>query len=377
MIELFNKKNNKSPKIIQVRGILLVFFVALFVEFLFFSEHTGRISFDDLLADISSSELVELTNTKRVEEDINTLEINPRLTGAAKMKAEHMAEEGYFAHTSPDGIDPWHWFDEAGYEYKHAGENLAVNFSESDQVDEAWMNSPKHRKNIINEEFEDVGIATAKGEYKGEEAVFVVQLFGEKTESKTPIFRRTKNNSDQDEEEFALKDDKTSEQEDKKINENNNQQTNDLEEESVVMGDESGDQLQKENSEDYVQDNQNNEEDFNEDKKKSPNFESFAFLEEREDGPRISFIGTPGEFTIIEDDLHKEYVSFWGRLKSSPLSFIALITGLFLVTTLISFTVKKLFMKNIYIPNVLINQLIILAVILSALLIEHSIFTIL
>src|SRR3989338_8766355 len=29
---------------------------------------------------------------------------------SARMKAEDMANKGYFAHTSPEGLSPWHWF---------------------------------------------------------------------------------------------------------------------------------------------------------------------------------------------------------------------------------------------------------------------------
>ena len=48
-----------------------------------------------------------------------------------------------------------------------AGENLAVNFSDSQDVTNAWMNSPEHRANILNGDFTQIGIATAQGTYKG------------------------------------------------------------------------------------------------------------------------------------------------------------------------------------------------------------------
>ncbi len=89
-----------------------------------------------------------------------------------------MAENEYFAHTSPEGVTPWYWFEKVGYDYNFAGENLAVNFTEAERVDQAWMDSPSHRRNIINERFEDIGIATAEGRYRGRRAYFVVQLFG-------------------------------------------------------------------------------------------------------------------------------------------------------------------------------------------------------
>jgi len=50
------------------------------------------------------------------------------LEQAAQLKANDMAEKGYFAHTSPDGKTPWEWLKDVSYPFLAAGENLAVNF---------------------------------------------------------------------------------------------------------------------------------------------------------------------------------------------------------------------------------------------------------
>jgi hypothetical protein len=89
-----------------------------------------------------------------------------------------MAAGGYFAHTSPSGATPWSWLDQVGYFYEEAGENLAVNFSDSADIDNAWMNSLSHKENILRKNFTEIGIATAKGIYKDRETIFVVQFFG-------------------------------------------------------------------------------------------------------------------------------------------------------------------------------------------------------
>lgn len=130
------------------------------------------------MAAVISATLVDLANGDREAEDLHALTVNPVLVAAAQAKADDMAKEGYFAHTSPDGETPWHWFEVAGYEYAAAGENLAVNFSDSVNVEEAWMNSPAHRANILSGKFTEIGIATARGEYKGKTTTFVVQMFG-------------------------------------------------------------------------------------------------------------------------------------------------------------------------------------------------------
>lgn len=130
------------------------------------------------LAAVVTATLVDLANNDRKAESEGTLVVNPKLVAAAQAKADDMAAKGYFAHTSPDGSTSWSWFQKAGYAFSFAGENLAVNFSDSDDVEKAWMDSPTHRANILNGKFTEIGIATAEGEYKGRKTTFVVQMFG-------------------------------------------------------------------------------------------------------------------------------------------------------------------------------------------------------
>jgi hypothetical protein len=136
------------------------------------------VSSDWLVSTILPAVIVDLTNDERDTGDLTLLRRNATLDAAAKLKAEDMAKNEYFAHYSPTGVSPWYWFDQAGYDYLQAGENLAVHFTESNEVVEAWMNSPSHRANIMNGQYVEIGVGTAKGEYKGSPTIFVVQLFG-------------------------------------------------------------------------------------------------------------------------------------------------------------------------------------------------------
>jgi hypothetical protein len=97
---------------------------------------------------------------------------------AAQEKENDMVANNYFAHTSPAGVTPWHWFMDVGYQFSYAGENLAVNFSDSQDVTAAWLNSPEHRANILNSHFTEIGIAVAEGSFEGRPATYVVELFG-------------------------------------------------------------------------------------------------------------------------------------------------------------------------------------------------------
>lgn len=135
-------------------------------------------SSDWLVSTVLPAVVIELTNDERADLDAPPLVRNETLNAAAQLKAQHMARNEYFSHYSPDGVSPWYWFDEAGYVYAHAGENLAIHFTDSSEVVEAWMNSPTHRENIVSSQYTEIGVGTAKGEFDGYDTVYVVQLFG-------------------------------------------------------------------------------------------------------------------------------------------------------------------------------------------------------
>ncbi len=175
----------------QKRAVYLLV-VLIFVEIIFFlSVFTNvGVNFRNNLAAILPSVLVKATNEERQTQELPELVENPLLVEAAKLKAEDMAAKGYFAHINQEGQFPWHYLDLVGYKYSAAGENLAVNFVQSREVHRAWMNSPTHKANIVEEKFSEIGIATAEGIYKGEEAVFVVQFFGT---PKSNLFKNSDN----------------------------------------------------------------------------------------------------------------------------------------------------------------------------------------
>jgi uncharacterized protein YkwD len=132
----------------------------------------------DYLSAVISTTLVDLANGDRAGSGLGGLNISPTLTSAAQAKANDMAQKSYFAHQSPNGETPWYWIQQAGYTYLYAGENLAVDFDESWNVNQAWQNSPTHRANIMYPGFTEVGIAVATGTYNGRPTTFVVQMFG-------------------------------------------------------------------------------------------------------------------------------------------------------------------------------------------------------
>jgi len=133
--------------------------------------------FNVFFADITKVTLESLANQTRQSVGLNPLASNPKLDQAAELKAEDMVKNQYFAHTSPTGINPWFWFSRAGYNYKFAGENLAIGFFDSIEVYNAWLNSPSHKANLLNPNYKEIGTAVLRG-YGDGNVFVVVQLFG-------------------------------------------------------------------------------------------------------------------------------------------------------------------------------------------------------
>ena len=173
-----HKENDYKPHLLRPRTIAFICLVMVIAEAAFLIGPSYVATRSKLFGVILVNALVDGTNQSRVANDLPALTVNPLLQAAAQEKADDMVKNNYFAHTSPTGITPWYWFENVGYNFAYAGENLAVNFSDSQDVTNAWMNSPEHRANILNANYTDIGMAIATGTFQGQPAVYVVELFG-------------------------------------------------------------------------------------------------------------------------------------------------------------------------------------------------------
>lgn len=132
------------------------------------------------------SKVILETNAQRLENgppaqagNLLPLKENTKLNEAASAKANDLFLKQYFEHVSPTGIDPGQLVQSYGYEYIVTGENLILgNFSSEKEVVQAWMDSPEHRENILNNRYTEIGVAIIKGTYKGETVWIGVQEFG-------------------------------------------------------------------------------------------------------------------------------------------------------------------------------------------------------
>lgn len=115
-------------------------------------------------SEINAENIVNLVNKERSAYGLSALKVNQELENAAVEKSKDMLFRNYFDHYA-FGQTPWMFIIRAGYNYSIAGENLAKGFSTSEGVVNAWMNSASHRENILNPQYQEIGVGVVKGSF--------------------------------------------------------------------------------------------------------------------------------------------------------------------------------------------------------------------
>lgn len=169
--------NDFLPRFLTSK-VLFYFIICLFVLKIFSVALFFNIPKNLFFAEISRSALIQETNNERAYLGLGTLKESEKLNQAALMKAQDMVKNQYFAHQSPAGVSPWYWFKVIDYNYKYAGENLAIGFFDSSEVYQAWLASSGHRANLLNPNYKEIGMAVLNGNFDGNNTTVVVQLFG-------------------------------------------------------------------------------------------------------------------------------------------------------------------------------------------------------
>ncbi|HEX7065042.1 MAG TPA: LysM peptidoglycan-binding domain-containing protein [Bacillales bacterium] len=107
--------------------------------------------------------VVELTNKERTERGLQPLKVAVELSKMGDVKAEDMRDNHYFSHTSPTYGSPFDMMKQFGISYSYAGENIAAGQRTPQEVVNAWMNSPGHRRNILNSHYTYIGVGYTDG----------------------------------------------------------------------------------------------------------------------------------------------------------------------------------------------------------------------
>ena len=103
-----------------------------------------------------AEQVVNLVNEERAKIGLNALTIDSNLQNAAQIRATEI--EISFSHTRPNGTSFATAIREQGISYRTAGENIAYGQRSPEEVVEAWMNSEGHRANILNANFNKIGV---------------------------------------------------------------------------------------------------------------------------------------------------------------------------------------------------------------------------
>ncbi|GAB6100233.1 hypothetical protein JCM16358_21120 [Halanaerocella petrolearia] len=108
--------------------------------------------------------VVELVNQERQKQGLEPYQHNQKVSEVARTKAQDMAENNYFSHTSPTYGSPFEMLSQFNVSYRTAGENIAKGQGTAQQVMNSWMNSSGHRRNILSQRFTQIGVGLAKDE---------------------------------------------------------------------------------------------------------------------------------------------------------------------------------------------------------------------
>lgn len=127
--------------------------------------------------------IIRRTNELRQEEGLSTVEVNPKLTDTAQGFANYMARTNKYGHTA-DGNQPAERAKKHAYDYCILSENIAYQYSSTELTTAAlaqeffdgWKRSPEHRKNMLNADVTETGVAVAQSVETG--YYYAVQMFG-------------------------------------------------------------------------------------------------------------------------------------------------------------------------------------------------------
>jgi len=127
--------------------------------------------------------IVDRTNDFRKSEKREPVKVNAELTKAAEYFAKFMAESGKYGHEA-DGQKPADRAKKHGYDYCLVLENIAYLYNSEGFGTEdlagglikGWQESPGHRKNMLDPDVIETGVAVARSEKTG--YFYAVQMFG-------------------------------------------------------------------------------------------------------------------------------------------------------------------------------------------------------
>jgi len=129
-------------------------------------------------SEVKPEDVVFYVNEERKKIGAPPLKISPTLQKAAQMRAEVMMRTQNFSHQDPitniqlDSVLPL-----VGYPFSYASENIALAQGNSAGFVAGWMNSPSHKKNLLDPSLTETGVGVVDGKFNNDFLTVAVQLF--------------------------------------------------------------------------------------------------------------------------------------------------------------------------------------------------------
>lgn len=132
--------------------------------------------------------MLDLINKERAAAGVQPLTLELRLNDASEDHSAWMLAEDVFSHTGAGGSNAgdrmrdagfvfsgsWAWGENVAYQSERSAEGFA---DDVESLHAALMNSSGHHANILNPNYEVLGVGIEIGEYNGHEVVMVTQDF--------------------------------------------------------------------------------------------------------------------------------------------------------------------------------------------------------
>ena len=99
--------NNHKAKLLHSSTLFLVILSLVLYQVVLQALPLSGVKILGYAANIPPSKIIELTNQRRAEAGLASLEFDGALSAAAKAKGEDMLAQNYWAHVAPDGTQPW------------------------------------------------------------------------------------------------------------------------------------------------------------------------------------------------------------------------------------------------------------------------------
>ena len=129
-----------------------------------------------------------INGERAIKRGSSQLRWDDRLKAIARAHSEDMTERGYFSHDTPEGLGPTERGTRAGYSCwkgSHYGlaENITIELMSNDTdklaaaAVQGWVESPGHRANLLDRQYDRTGIGASFGKWRGYKAVYLTQVF--------------------------------------------------------------------------------------------------------------------------------------------------------------------------------------------------------